>query len=84
MAKSPYHKYPGIDAMSVQKRTKALEETCLDALSGGWRPERMQGLVESSIENEEYELAQAILAATEKFQQIAQLSGIPERADSRG
>lgn len=54
--KSPYKKYPNLNAMSVSARTSALESTCLVALSGGLHPERMIDLVESTLENEEYEL----------------------------
>ena len=72
--KSPYEEHPHLNAMSVAKRTASLEDTCLNALSGGWHPERMKELIESSIENEEFELTQAILGATEKFKQNPQLS----------
>jgi hypothetical protein len=82
---SPYAKYKctAIEKMSVAQRTKALEETCLDALSCGWHPERMTELIDGSIDNEEYELVQAIIGATEKFSKNPQLAlfkfNVPEQ-----
>lgn len=74
MADSPYSKYKNIDAMSVPTRIKSLEATCVEALKSGWHPTRMADLIEYSIEEEQYELTQAIIGATEKFQKNPQLS----------
>ena len=71
---NPYEGYSDLESMSVSERIGAFERVAISHLQAGCEPAALAGLAGEAIEDEQYELAEAIKNTLQAFAANPQLS----------